>query len=149
MKSAYAIAAAILLGLGVGAQAITIDTVTVGDPGNAADTTGYGSVSYTYSIGKYEVTAGQYCTFLNAVAKKDTFGLYNNSMWSGTYACGIQQMGASGSYSYNVASGYANRPVNYVTFWDACRFANWLYNGQECGAQDATTTEEGAYTLDG
>jgi hypothetical protein len=38
------------------AQAVTIDWVTVGDPGNAADDTGYGSAAYTYQIGKYEVT---------------------------------------------------------------------------------------------
>ena len=42
-----------------------------------------------------------------------------------------------------------NRPVNYVSFWDACRFANWLHNGQPTGAQGAGTTETGAYTLDG
>ena len=34
-----------------------------------------------------------------------------------------------------------------VTFWDACRFANWLNNGQPSGAQGAGTTETGAYTL--
>jgi hypothetical protein len=32
--------------------------------------------------------------------------------------------------------------VNYVSFWDACRFANWLHNGQGTG-----DTETGAYTL--
>ena len=56
-------------------QAVTIDMVTVGNPGNAADTrydlTGFGSVGYNYQIGKYEVTAGQYTEFLNAVAKAD------------------------------------------------------------------------------
>ena len=31
-------------------------------------TTAYGSVAYNYSIGKYDVTAGQYAAFLNAVA---------------------------------------------------------------------------------
>jgi formylglycine-generating enzyme required for sulfatase activity len=29
------------------------------------------------------------------------------------------------------------------------RFANWLHNGQPTGAEDATTTEDGAYTLNG
>ena len=38
----------------VRASAITIDWVTVGDPGNAADTTTYGAVGYTYQIMKYE-----------------------------------------------------------------------------------------------
>ena len=45
----------------------------VGNPGNTADTRyetpGYGGVDYTYNIGKYEITAGQYCEFLNAVAE--------------------------------------------------------------------------------
>jgi hypothetical protein len=35
---------------------INIDYVTVGNAGNAADTTGYGAVGYIYNIGKYEVT---------------------------------------------------------------------------------------------
>ena len=45
----------------------SLQFVTVGNPGNAADTrdgaTGslYGSVPYTYNIGKYDVTVGQYC----------------------------------------------------------------------------------------
>ena len=30
--------------------------VTIGNPGNADDTTGFGGVNYTYNIGKYEVT---------------------------------------------------------------------------------------------
>ena len=33
-----------------------------------------------------------------------------------------------------------NRPVNYVSFWDAARFSNWLHNGQGSG-----DTESGAY----
>jgi len=151
MTRVFALSAAVvLLSLGGIARAnITIDTVTVGNPGNAADTTGYGSVSYTYNIGKYEVTAGQYTAFLSAVAKTDTYGLYNTDMWSSTYGCKIQRTGTAGDYSYNVASDWANRPVNYVSFWDSCRFANWLHNGQKTGAQDGSTTERGAYTLDG
>lgn len=128
--------------------AITIDTVTVGDPENEADPlTGYGSVPYTYKIDKYEVTAGEYCAFLNAVAKDDTHGLYNLDMWSSNYGCKIQQIGDAGNYSYSIALGWENRPVNYVSYWDACRFANWLHNGQPTGEQDETTTEDGAYTL--
>jgi formylglycine-generating enzyme len=138
------------------AFAVTIETVPVGDPGNAADTrvmsdgtTGYGSVGYTYNVGKYEVTTGQYTEFLNAVAKTDTYGLYSTAMWSHSKACKIEQSGSSGSYTYSVASDYANRPVSFVSYWDACRFANWLHNGQPMGAQGAGTTETGAYTLDG
>ena len=66
------------------AQAVTIDMVTVGNPGNAPDTRynsiSVGSVDHVYQIGKYEVTAGQYTEFLNAVAKADPNGLYNTPM---------------------------------------------------------------------
>ncbi|MCX6375553.1 MAG: SUMF1/EgtB/PvdO family nonheme iron enzyme, partial [Armatimonadetes bacterium] len=54
----------------------------------------------------------------------------------------IKRTGTSGSYSYTVASDWANRPVNLVSYWDSCRFANWLHNGQGNG-----DTETGAYTL--
>lgn len=155
MNKVFAVTVALaLLGLSIVAQAaITIDTVAVGNAGNVADTRyatpGYGSVGYTYNIGKYEVTAGQYTAFLNAVANTDTYGLYNANMWSSTYGCKIQQSGSAGNYSYSVAADWANRPVNYVSYWDSCRFANWLGNGQPTGLQTATTTERGAYTLDG
>lgn len=136
--------AAACLVLGSAAQgAIVIDTVHVCDAGNAADTTGYGSVWYEYNIGKYEVTAGQYTAFLNAVAATDTYSLYNSSMAIASYGCGITRSGSSGSYTYTVDSNFVNRPVNWVNFLDTCRFANWLNNGQ----QGAGTTEYGAYTL--
>ncbi len=137
----------------------SLQFVTVDDPGNAADVTKYGAVGYTYQIGKFEVTAAQYCEFLNTVAKTDTYGLFNvymsvpteNVYRTTTTSCGcnIQRTGISGSYSYSVAADWANRPVNFVSFWDACRFANWLQNGQPTGLQDASTTEDGAYTLNG
>lgn len=153
MKKVFAVTAALaLLGLSSFAQAsIIIDTVAVGDKGNTADSTGYGSVGYDYNIGKYEVTAGQYTAFLNAVAATDTYGLYNAHMADVTtwWGCNIQRSGTSGSYSYSVASDWANRPVNYVSWGDSARFANWLHNGQPTGVQDASTTERGAYTLDG
>ena len=41
--------------------------VSVGDTGNAPDVNGLGAVNYTYSIGKYEVSANEYLNFLNAV----------------------------------------------------------------------------------
>ena len=126
-----------------GAQAtIAIDWVTVGNAGNANDDTGYGGVSDEYQISKYEVTAGQYTGYLNSVAATDTYGLYNASMGSSSYGCQIQQSGSSGSYSYSVASDWANRPVNYVSWYDAIRFSNWLHNGQGSG-----NTETGAYTI--
>ncbi len=35
----------------------------------------------------------------------------------------------------------------FVDFYDSLRFANWLHNGQPTGAQDNSTTEDGAYTI--
>ncbi len=138
----------------------SLETVTVGNPGNVGDTryparefSSFGSVSHPYNIGKYEVTAGQYCEFLNAMAKTDTYGLYNTYMWEphpgGDYGCKIQRSVTSGGYTYTVAATYANRPVNFVSYWDACRFVNWLHNGQPTGEQGLGTTETGAYTLNG
>ena len=134
----------------------SLETVPVGNPGNTGEWSGQsyggdgpdricGAVDYAYNIGKYEVTAGQYTEFLNAVATTaDTYGLYNTLMWSDTYGCKIQRSGSPGSYSYLVdANGdgiedadRVNRPVNYVSWGDAARFANWLHNGQPTGVQD-------------
>jgi len=112
-----------------------------------------GAVAYTYKIGKFEVRTGQYCEFLNAVAKTDTYGLYNANMDydanpSG-YGCNIKRCGTPGNYTYSVADDWANRPVNYVSWGDSARFANWMRNGQPTGVQNASTTEDGSYYING
>ncbi len=109
-------------------HAITIVTVPVANPGNAADSTGFGAVDYNYNIGKFEVTVGQYTAFLNAVASTDTYGFYTTKM---TFS-GISQIGDSGSYSYDV-TGSSILPVAWVSWGDAARFCNWLSNGQPSG----------------
>jgi sulfatase modifying factor 1 len=136
--------------------------VTVGNPGNTGELSGMGAggngpdrtcgaVDYTFNMGKFEVTAGQYTAFLNAVAKTDTYGLYNTSMDTAVYygGCNIKRDGLSGAYNYSVASDWTNRPVNFVSWGDAARFANWLTNGQPTGTQNASTTEDGSYYLTG
>ncbi len=135
--------------LNMGPGLTSLETVPVGNVGNAADSTGYGAVDYEYNIGKYEVTSGQYTEFLNAVADTDTYGLYSMEMWSTLYGCKIQRSGSSGSYTYSVAPDWANRPVNYVSWGDTARFANWLHNGQPTGIQGFSTTEDGSYYLNG
>ena len=146
---------AALLGLlAVPAHAVTLDMVTVGNAGNTNDTTGFGGVNYPYQIGKYDVTIGQYTDFLNAVAATDTYLLYNANMGTNENISGISRTGSSGSFTYSViaASGSApnggvssgNRPITYVSWWDSARFANWMANGQPTGAQNSTTTENGA-----
>ena len=143
-----AAASALVLAVCGTAQAVTMDWVTVGNPGNAADDTGYGAVTYTYQIGKYEVTNAQYAEFLNAVAATDTNDLYNTEHGQRATAGASRAAAARGSYTYSAIGGREDMPVNYVSCWDSLRFANWLHNGQPAGAQDSTTTEDGAYTLD-
>jgi formylglycine-generating enzyme required for sulfatase activity len=43
----------------------------------------------------------------------------------------------------------ANRPITFVSWFDSARFANWMANGQPTGIQTGTTTENGAYNLNG
>jgi formylglycine-generating enzyme required for sulfatase activity len=108
-------------------------------------------------MGKYDVTVGQYCQFLNAVAANDTYGLYNSHMALGGYigyypTIGITQSGRPGSYGYSVTGSYSqgvNCPIFEVSWGDAARFCNWLQNGQPTGPECGTTTENGAYTLNG
>lgn len=151
------------------AHAATFQWSFVGDIGNPPDptvdftygTSGYGRVDYGYSIAKHEVTNAQYVEFLNAVARSDPNSLFHPAMNFESQG-GIVRSGVSGTYSYSVrpdeigmgpgeADGedytLANKPVVFVTFSNAMRFANWLENGQPVGAQGPTTTEDGAYEI--
>ena len=139
--------AALLGALSVPARAqVTIDMVTVGDPGNTADTTGdpnpAGAVADSFQIMKFEFTNQQYTDFLNSVAATDTYSLYNTRMGSNARG-GITQSGASGSYTYAIRTNMGDKPVNYVSWFDAARVANWYQNG----ATSSSNTEDGAYTL--
>ena len=113
------------------------DAGNANDSGNTSFPNTYGAVNYGYRIGTYEVTNAEYVAFLNAAAATDTRGLYSASMATDATG-GITRSGASGSYSYAVRSGRGNRPVNFVSFWDAARFTNWLTSGD---------TETGVYVL--
>ena len=125
----FAVGMAALLGsLAVHAHAApVIDWVTVGDPGNAADTTGdpnpAGAVEDSFQIMKYEWTNSQYADFLNSVAATDTYSLYNANMGSDARG-GITQSGSSGSYTYATKTDMGDKPVNYVSWWDAARVSN-------------------------
>ena len=142
------LAALSLFSLSLPASAITVDMVAVGNPGNGCDSQSqgcFGAVTYHYQIGKHEITNAQYAAFLNAVAATDTNGLYNTDMGSSQ----ITRTGSPGSYSYTAVAGNGNQPITSFSFYDALRFANWLHNGQPTGAQNASTTEDGAYTFTG
>jgi formylglycine-generating enzyme required for sulfatase activity len=126
---------------------IALDMIAIGNEGNSADSTGYGAVPYAYVIGKTEVTNAQYVAFLNATASTvDTYQLYNAGMANmGGIGVGISQTGGNTvNISYTVTGGGENRPVAFVSWFDAARFANWLVNGQGDGS-----TETGSYTLIG
>lgn len=128
-------------------DAVSFDWAHIGNAGNAYDLeTGYGAVSYNYAISKTEVTNAQYAEFLNAVAVTDNFGgadptLYDTNMGSNSRG-GISRSGSAGSFTYTVKMGFADKPVNYISFFDAMRFTNWLHNGQGNGG-----TETGAYEI--
>jgi formylglycine-generating enzyme required for sulfatase activity len=129
---------------GTSALAVTIPTVPVGNAGNAGEVQSqgtFGAVSYDYLIATTEVTNSQYAEFLSAKAVSDPLGLYNTFMGSSARG-GITQSGVSGSFTYTTKTDMGNKPVNFVSWYDSIRFANWLHNGQ--GAGD---TETGAYTL--
>jgi formylglycine-generating enzyme required for sulfatase activity len=152
-----------LLGLsGLPARAVDVDWVTIDLPGNVSDDevmtccaesiglTGFGRVDYVYRIGRTEVTNAQYAEFLNAVARSeladdDPKQLFNPRLEVNLAT--ILQDCVGGECTYEVTPGVEDHPVAYVDFFKALRFANWLHNGQPGGPQDATTTEDGAYTL--
>jgi len=143
-RSAAVVVALLMLVGTVQAATVVIDTVPVGNPENDNDVeTGYGSVDKAYVIGKYEVTNAQWREFLTAKASiTDPHGLYNLAM-AGTYG-GIDRTWSADHYVYTAKGDDENwdgRPVNYVSFWDAARFCNWLHNGQGSGGD----TETGAY----
>jgi formylglycine-generating enzyme len=86
---------------GSGANSFSIDFVTIGDPGNLADTTGSpnpaGSVAYAYRIGKYEISE-QMVDMANALGG---LGLVHNGRG-------------------------AEKPATSINWLEAARFVNWL-----------------------
>ena len=123
------------------------EMVTVGNAGNPDDTlsngltgsdTNSGAVAYTYKIGKYKVTNAEYAEFLNAVDPNaaNSLDLYNNNMSIAVLA---------GPPPGSLYAGNNDKPVGYVSLYDAMRYCNWLHNG----ALEGGDTENGAYTLYG
>ena len=94
-------------------RGINIDSVSVGNAGNAADiTTGYGAVDYNYRIGKYEIT---------------------NAQWNAFTALSGNPTGNDGGY--NLGSYYFFRddrqPANNVSWYEAAQFCNYLTSGDK------------------
>lgn len=92
-------------------RGIDMDFVTIGNVGNAADSTGYGAVVYDYSIGKYEVTNSQWNTFVSVAGAPtgNPSNAYDESAyWTGT-----------------------NIPTNRVSWYEAAQFCNYLTSGDK------------------
>jgi len=106
---------------GSGANQFTMDFVTIGNPGNAADTTGspnpVGSVAYSYNIGKYEVSR-------DMITKANSAGSLGITMTS------------------SAASGFngVNKPATEITWYEAAKYVNWL---------NTSTGNTAAYKFDG
>jgi formylglycine-generating enzyme required for sulfatase activity len=92
---------------GSGANAFTMEFVTIGNPGNAADTTGSpnpaGSVAYVYNMGMYEVSRGQ-------IEKANAAGSLGISLEDMTIFNG----------------NGVNRPATGVSWYEAANYVNWL-----------------------
>ena len=92
---------------GTGANAFSIDFVTIGNPGNVADITGYpnptGSVAYTYNVGKYEVS-------------RDMIDKANLAGSLGITMLDMSSRGGNG----------ANKPAMGISWFEAAKFVNYL-----------------------
>ena len=92
---------------GSGANAFTMEFVTIGNPNNAADTTGSpnpaGSVAYIYNIGKNEVSRDQ-------ITKANALG----------------SLGITMSDMSNNGGNGVNRPATGFGWYQAAKYVNWL-----------------------
>jgi formylglycine-generating enzyme required for sulfatase activity len=148
--------AALLFSMVSSAHAVTIDWVPVGDPNNTADTTGSpnpaGAVADAFQIMKFEWTNSQYVDFLNGVDPDGTNpqGIYNASMGSNARGGISFTSGNAAGSKYTARTNMGDKPVNYVSWFDAARVANWLHNGaQDYGSTDSSASapqNTGAYT---
>jgi formylglycine-generating enzyme required for sulfatase activity len=156
LRSFAGAVALVVFGLLSSAPAAEFTWENVGSIGNAPNpTTGLGRVTENFKISAYETTIAQYADFLNNsyAGKQGLYGVYNpnigsrfSTIPSGGAGVGITQTGSAGNFNYSVVSGFANKPVNNITWFTAARFVNWYANGE---SGSATATETGSYTLVG
>ena len=132
-----------------------ISPVSVKDEENENDPdTGLGMVIQEYSIAQTEVTANQYCSYLNVVAAGDNYLLfYNEKMGSDSNVASIKRAVVDGKNQYSVIQDKqgdrGDFPIVYVNLYQAARFCNWLQNQNIPGLTVDELTENGAYTLKG
>lgn len=110
-------------------QAVDIEIVSVRNVGNADGThgDGYGRVDYVYSIGKFEVAAGRYTEFLDAVAATDTYGLYGTAMAdTANYCCGEGDLTVGAPYWRTPVGEFENGGSSYGTFDRGGNVWEWM-----------------------
>ena len=114
-------ATSLLETFGSGANAFTMDFVTIGNPNNAADTTGSpnpaGSVAYTYNLGMYEVSRDQ-------ITKANS---------AGSLGITLQDM-------TNYGGNGLLKPATGISYYEAAKYVNWL---------NTSTGGTAAYKFDG
>ena len=108
----------------MGTGQTSLQFVTVGDPGNAGeqsrlasgDSTYYGAVPYTYQIGKYDVTIGQYVPVPQRRGENGHLRAIQSAQWQysrvdATFypTMAVVQSGSPGSYSYSINRRYAGQ----------------------------------------
>jgi len=107
-------------------QGIDIDFVTIGNPGNPGDTraeanpTGCGAVGYTYQLGQYEITNGQWDSFVTAA--------------------GAPTGNPSDAYDESADWTGDNIPIDELRWYEAVQFCNYLTSGDK---------SQGAYQFSG
>jgi hypothetical protein len=106
---------------GTGANAFSMEFVQVANPGNAADTTGRGSVSYIYNIGKYEVSR-------DVVIKASTAGGLGVTLGDMTSLGGNGLNRAATSISWNEAARIVNYLNTSLGYEPAYNFTSSGYN---------------------
>jgi len=92
---------------------------------------GLGTVRYAYQITQYPITNNEYCLFLNSVDPdaSNPNAIYNILMSSSTMGGITQSATGPKKYRYRVKTNMGNKPVNFVNWWRAARYCNWLHNG--------------------
>ena len=117
--------------------------VVITNAGNANDSSGFGGVSYEYVISKYEISNDQYAEFLNNVdpGGLNLLSLYNpQSKNDGRGGIALNTNFPTGK-RYMVKPKMGQRPVNFVSFWSAARFCNWLHHSK------SNRLHDGAYNV--
>jgi hypothetical protein len=92
---------------------------------------GLGNVRYAYQITQYPITNNEYCLFLNSI---DRLGNNPNVVYVASMSSSnrggitLATTGPKG-YRYRVKPNMGNKPVNFINWWRAARYCNWLHNG--------------------